>query len=121
MLARCCVCLNNAYLRNCLSSGCALVFQVLFKKHVSPFVSCSRVQRQTDRQRNKALCDSWAPHRAGRTEYGVTNDDVENVELQSKHVLVLYKRPIQIFAPDCRRDPADRAGLDKALMGEHLD
>ena len=28
------------------------------------------------------------PHRAGRTEYGVPNDDEENVEQQSRHVLV---------------------------------
>ena len=35
-------------------------------------------------------------HPAGRTEYGVTNDDVENVEQQSKHVLVL-KLVFQIF------------------------
>ena len=48
-------------------------------------------------QQNKALCGSWAPHRAGRTEYGVTTDDVENVEQQSKHVLVL-KLLFQIFA-----------------------
>ena len=40
-------------------------------------------------QQNKALCGSWAPHRAGRTEYGVTNDDVENLERQSIHFLVL--------------------------------
>ena len=31
------------------------------------------------RQQNKALCGSWALHRAGKTEYGVTNDDVDNV------------------------------------------
>ena len=48
-------------------------------------------------QQNKALCGSWAPHSAGRTEYGVTNDDVENVEQRSKHVLVL-KLVFQIFA-----------------------
>ena len=37
-------------------------------------------------------------HHAGRTEYGVTiNDDVENVEQQSKHVLV-FKPLFQIFA-----------------------
>ena len=48
-------------------------------------------------QQNKALCVSWAPHRAGRTEYVVTNDDVENVEQQSKHVLVL-KLVFQIVA-----------------------
>ena len=35
---------------------------------------------------NKAVCDSWAPHGAGRTEHGVPNDDVENVE-QSIYVL----------------------------------
>ena len=31
-------------------------------------------------------------YRAGRTEYGVTNDDVEYVEQQSKHVLDLKKK-----------------------------
>ena len=43
----------------------------------------------TQRQQNKALCVSWAPHRAGKTEYGTTNDDVENVEQQPKPVVVL--------------------------------
>ena len=39
------------------------------------------------KKQNKAVCGSWAPHRAGRTEYDVTNDGVENE--QTKHVLVL--------------------------------
>ena len=39
---------------------------------------------------NKALCDSWAPHGAGRTEYGVPNDDVENVEQQSIYILDMH-------------------------------
>ena len=39
---------------------------------------------EEDKQ-NKALCGSWAPHRAGRTGYGVTNDGVANAEQQSKH------------------------------------
>ena len=50
------------------------------------------------RQQNKALCGSWAPHRAERTECnGVINHHVENVKQQSKHVLVL-KRLFPIFA-----------------------
>ena len=28
-------------------------------------------ERQGETDRNKALCGSWEPHRAGRTEYGV--------------------------------------------------
>ena len=39
---------------------------------------------------NKAICDSWAPHPAGRTEYGVPNDDVENIEQQSIYVLDMH-------------------------------
>ena len=31
-------------------------------------------------EQNKVLCGSWEPHLAGRTVYGVTNNDVENVE-----------------------------------------
>ena len=50
------------------------------------------------RQQNKVLYGSWAPHRAGRTEYGVTNDDVENVEQQSEHVLAAMELLIQRFA-----------------------
>ena len=48
--------------------------QQLHQRYILMYIICIRECRQ----QNKALCGSWAPHRAGRPEYGVTNDDVEN-------------------------------------------
>ena len=57
---------------------------------IKVFIQCKILSIQTSLsiQQNKALCSSWTLHCAWRTEYGVTNDNVENVEQQSKHVLV---------------------------------
>ena len=51
------------------------------KQKPAMFIITTEAVADTDTyiQQNKALCGSWAPYRAGRTEYGVTIDDVENV------------------------------------------
>ena len=66
----------------CHSSGCALVLQVLFKKHISPFVSCNRVQRQTDRETRLSVTPG---HRT--VQEGLSMVSCRESITKSKHVL----------------------------------
>ena len=50
------------------------------------------------------------PHRAGRIEHGVPNDDEENAEQQTKHVLVLKKNS-KFLSMRALSGPAQWAGF----------
>ena len=80
-----------------LISGIALVRGVLLScRYISPFVSCSRVQRQTDRQTDRKTRLSVTPrHRT--VQEGLGTVSCRETVTKSKHVLY-WKLFTQIFA-----------------------
>ena len=60
-------CLDGAYVQTETSNAVLCLYALHTHREGEREREYTHIYIYTHRQKNKALCDSWAPHRAGRT------------------------------------------------------